>query len=404
VDNPKRAYLHVGLHKTGTTYLQNVLRANRAELLEQGVEYFADKDVPQRIATMDLTKTGRRGYNDPRIPGAWDRLAAGVARRGAPVVLISDEALAGVLPRHVPRAVKSFADREVHVIATVRDIGRVLVSQWQEQIKNDHTWTWDEYVTAVRDPSRAGSAPARPFWWRQDVCGILAKWQTEVPADRIHVVTVPPKGSPSDLLLERLAAVVGFNPDALPNEPKWQNESVGVAGTEVIRRVNERFGKRLTEPEYSRAVPGTLARLLATRPDAGRFALPSEHLDWAMRHAEETIATLKERGYPVMGDLKDLLVVPDTAGRRPDDYTTEELLDASLDCLAAVLEDYATSWWSRNRVKVEEGRRGSGMQVMTRGARIRVRRGLLAAANRSPMVGRVLARALRHTPPSVDRT
>jgi hypothetical protein len=404
VDNPKRAYLHVGLHKTGTTYLQNVLRANRAELLDQGVEYLADKDIPQRIATMDLKKTSRRGYNDPRIPGAWDRLVSGIASRGAPVVLISDEALGGVLARHVPRAVKSFADREVHVIATVRDIGRVLVSQWQEQIKNDHTWTWDEYVNAIRDPSQTGADPARSFWWRQDVCGILAKWQNAVPPDRIHVVTVPPKGSPSDLLLERLASVVGFDPDALPNEPKWQNESVGVAGTEVIRRVNERFDGRLTEPAYSRAVPGTLARLLATRPDAGRFVLPSEHLDWAMRHAEETIATLQERGYPVTGDLKDLQVVPDTAGRRPDDFTTEELLDASLDCLAAVLEDYATTWWSRKRVEVEEHRRGKGGQLMTRGARIRVRRGLLAAANRSPMVGRVLARALRQPPPPVERS
>ena len=29
---PKKVYLHIGLHKTGTTYLQNVFRANRKQL------------------------------------------------------------------------------------------------------------------------------------------------------------------------------------------------------------------------------------------------------------------------------------------------------------------------------------------------------------------------------------
>jgi len=32
---PKTVYLHVGLHKTGTTYLQNVFRANRKQLRDE---------------------------------------------------------------------------------------------------------------------------------------------------------------------------------------------------------------------------------------------------------------------------------------------------------------------------------------------------------------------------------
>jgi len=35
----KTVYLHIGLHKTGTTFLQNVLRANTEALAEQGIIY-----------------------------------------------------------------------------------------------------------------------------------------------------------------------------------------------------------------------------------------------------------------------------------------------------------------------------------------------------------------------------
>src|SRR4051812_10599398 len=111
MSDPMKAYLHIGLHKTGTTYLQNLLRANRDELRAQGVEYLADGEISQRSATKDLKKASRRGYNDPRIPGAWDRLVAGIAAREAPTALISDEGLGGALPKHVARAVDSLSDR-----------------------------------------------------------------------------------------------------------------------------------------------------------------------------------------------------------------------------------------------------------------------------------------------------
>ena len=61
----RRVFLHIGLHKTGTTYLQGVLRANRRRLAELGVFYPGGKGQPTHtFAVYDLF--GRR----PRGTGA----------------------------------------------------------------------------------------------------------------------------------------------------------------------------------------------------------------------------------------------------------------------------------------------------------------------------------------------
>src|SRR3954447_8442049 len=385
-ESQRQVFLHVGLHKTGTTYLQNLLRANRVELRAQGVEYLADPDSSQRSATRDLKGATGRGFDDPRVPGAWDRLVAGIAERAAPSALISDEGLGSAKPRQIHRAVAGFPDREVHVVVTVRDLARVLVSQWQEQVKNDHTWTWAEYVSAVRDPG-ADAAAARGFWSRQDVGAILAAWEREVPPERVHVVTVPPSGAPPFELLRRFSSVVGFDPTSLPNVPRWTNETVGAAGTEVIRRMNVRLGGRLNEPAYSRAVKGKLVRSLAARDDAGRLSLPPEHLSWARDKADEIVATLTERGYSVAGDLGDLRAAEETSGRRPDEYTSDELIEAALDGLAAMVDEYATSWWARKKESIDEQLAASPASAAPREARTwwrRARRGARKAARKVP--------------------
>ena len=75
---------------------------------------------------------------------------------------------------------------------TCRDLGRVLVSAWQEAIKSDLTMTWAEFAAEVQDPAARGRNPARGFWINHDLAAILATWRQVLPAERIHVVTVPP--------------------------------------------------------------------------------------------------------------------------------------------------------------------------------------------------------------------
>ena len=148
------------------------------------------------MAAWDLRGRRSTGSNDQRQVGQWDALCAAVAGSALDTALISAETLSVLTPKQAVQAVAGFPDPEVSVVVTCRDLGRVLVSAWQEAIKNDLTMTWPEFAAAVRDPAARGRNPARGFWINHDLGAILATWREALPAKRIHVVTLPPAGAP----------------------------------------------------------------------------------------------------------------------------------------------------------------------------------------------------------------
>ncbi len=393
---PERVYLHVGLHKTGTTYLQNLLAANRTQLRKQGVDYpGADGEPVQAFAALDLQGRRPRGYNDKRVEGSWDGIVEIIHQRGMPTALISDERLSMSTLKQARKAVESFPGSEVHVIVTARDLGRIAVSAWQEEVKSDETWTWQQFAASIRDPSQVAKAPARGFWLRQDIVKICETWEAPLHADRIHIVTVPASGSSPTELLARFASLVGFDPAALTERASWSNETVGVAATEVLRRVNGRLDGRLNQREHDRAIKNTLVPMLAERTEPVRFALPEEEVAWASAKADEMIADLVQHGYPVAGDLEELRVRFRPGGRRPDDPSETELLEASLDALGLLAEKYAVSWWARRKAVIEADPPKPNIASKARGAVFRGQRRAAEIADRSPLAARAVGAVLK---------
>lgn len=396
MSGPDRVFLHVGLHKTGTTYLQNLFAANQRPLRAAGVDYPGGKGEPaQNFAALDLQGRRPRGYNDKRVEGSWDALVAAVHGRGLPTALLSDERLSMSTLHQARRAVASFPAAEVHVIVTVRDLGRIAVSAWQEDVKSDETWTWRQFITAVKDPSQVAKSPARGFWLRQDVPKICETWEAAVTASRVHVVTVPPAGASPDTLVSRVAGVVGFDPSILDRDAAWTNETVGVAATEVIRRVNDRLGGRLNQREHDKAIKNTLVPLLARRTEPVRFSLPEEDVGWAAARADDMITALRQRGYPVRGDLDELRVSHREGSRRPDDPSDAELVDASLDALALLAELYATSWWVRRKEQIEAAAGPPNLASKARGMVFRGQRQAAQLADRNPVAEKAVAAVLK---------
>lgn len=382
---PATVYLHIGLHKTGTTYLQNLFKANREILRAQKIFFPGGSGEPQQaFGVWDLQGRRPRGVQDTRIGGSWEALVKAVNSSGYPAALISEEHLSVSTLKQAKQAVAAFPDSEVRVLVTARDLGRVAVSAWQEEVKNDQTWTWEQFAAAIREPEEIAKSPARGFWLRQDLPKICELWESAVPVERITVITVPPPGAPPGLLLERFAGVVGFDASSLTEEPTWSNETVGVAATEVIRQVNERLGHRLNQRQHDKVIKRTIVHSLAHRTDPVRFTLPEEELPWITARAEEMSAAVASRGYRVVGDLNDLRPSPQQGGRRPDDATEEELLDASLDALALLAEEYAGLWWQRKRHSVEEGVEEGGLASRARGVVFRSQRRAAQLADRNP--------------------
>ncbi len=280
------------------------------------------------------------------------------------------------------------------MVVTVRDLARTLTSSWQEGVKNRRAWTWPEFVAAVRDPARAGTNPARGFWMRQDLGAILALWSKVVPTERIHVVTVPPAGAPRDLLIQRLGTVIGFDPAALTNEAPWANETIGPAGTELIRRMNPLLA-HLPQRQYDRAVKRIVVRALAGATDPVRFVLPADDLEWATTRGAAMVEEVRRAGYPVVGDLAEL-EPRQAAGRLPDETSADELLDHSVTALAGLAEAYAELWWDTRgpEAEVETDARARGAS-QARAVVFKGRRAAARLADRNAVAGRALGAMLR---------
>jgi hypothetical protein len=332
-----RVFLHVGAPKTGTTFLQNVLWANRGALARQGVLYPGDVPGAHFYAAQDLRGRYFRGHQHPRVSGAWERLAGAARDWSGATVLISHEILATCDPEEAARAVESLRPHEVHVVYSARDLARQIPAMWQESVKNGRVVPYDRYLQTLQsdNPHRVG----RIFWRTQDALDVLARWGTAVPAERIHVVTVPPRGAEGDLLWRRFCALAGLDESALDSSVRTnENVSLGLAEGELLRRINERLQGQLSWPEHETLLKNFLTRRVLTgRPGATRTGIPVADRAWVLDRCKVIADGLRECGYDVVGSLDEL--VPDLTGE-PDtvpDPGAEEVLDSAVDALAVLL-------------------------------------------------------------------
>ncbi len=323
--------LHVGAMKSGTSFLQRTMSANKEALHEQGVLFPGKRWRRQVLGALDILGQTRDGKPVKGSVGAWQKLLDEMAE-WPDTSLISMEFL-GASPRPaIQRVVDSLAPARVEVVLTVRDLGRNVPAMWQEGLKNTDAWTWADYLEAVRagDPNVAGYA--RKFWRHMNYPFIVRKWMEAAGADHVHLVTVPPPGAPRDLLLQRFASVVGFDPTGF--EPATSaNVSVPAASAQVIRAVNERLAVDGFPPQYPQVVKHKLAKQGMAERKGHEQPIGFEVPRWLRQRAQEQVARLEELGVRVVGDLRELDPVSQQ-GLDPAAVRTEQQLDAALAALA----------------------------------------------------------------------
>lgn len=335
-----RVYLHIGAPKTGTTYLQEVLFNNRARLAQHGVLFPGESSSAHYAAVLDLRELEFGGYDDPDAAGAWDSVVAATRSWRGEAVVISHELLAGAHEPAVERALASLAGHEVHVVMTARDLGRQVPAVWQEMVKNNQTVAYSTYLKQLTSKARKGRA-ARIFWRQQDVAGVLAHWSQYVPAERVHLVTVPPPGSSPTLLWERLCTVLGIASEGYDTVVPRTNVSLGLAEAELLRRTNAELAGRLDWPQFAPVAKFWLAEeLLSARADSARARVPDRLRPWFANTSQAMMGEIAAHGYDVVGDLADLEPVYGATGAASTPTPTE-VIDAAAYALAAVLMDRA---------------------------------------------------------------
>ena len=388
-----KVFLHIGEPKTGTTFLQQVMWRNRAELAAQGVVLPGHHPQDHFRASQDLRGITKLA-SDPAgsWTGEWEILAR-QAKQAGQVAVISHELFSAADEEQAGRAVGSLLPAEVHIVATVRDMATLLPAEWQETVKHRNTRDWEDWLGDVID--RESPDPDRRQWWFwrvHDTMAILGLWSRHLPAGHVHVITTPPRGSGSGLLWQRFASLLGIDPGSVDLTRARPNASLGLPEIEFLRRLNQVLPDEVPDWFYMWNVKEAVAHeALAARPRHGHLLLPASRDAWAKGHAEELIAALAGSGYDIIGDLDELRPQPAAGpGASAAGQPAERVLDAAVAAASALVVSQYRKAYPAARPQRGRGQRGlAGRVEATVASSPRLKRTVRELSSRFPPVRRL---------------
>ena len=205
---------------------------------------------------------------------------------------------------------------------------------------------WQEYIKHGFDAPLDGFPPHEDrgdewTWAAVDLLGVLERWGSSLPPERMHLLVLPERSEPRETLVTRFAGLMGVDATGFDFEGANPNSSLGVVEVELLRRIVPRL-EGFTSAPRPRGLDPQLP--LPRRPRAPwRRDLPPHGHAARRAHrarADSTVESVRGAGYDVVGDLDRLRVGRLGEVRHPDDVRRpRELLDAALDTIATMMGD-----------------------------------------------------------------
>ena len=352
----KRVVLHIGAMKSGTSFIQNVLHRNRAVLADHGILFACERWRHQVLAVHELIDHG--GPEQPPFPpdGYWCRMVESI-NQWPGTAIVSMEFLA---PRQRPKIEiikEAFADSDIQVVLTARDLARSLPAMWTESMQNRGVKTWDEFLDAVRNEEE-GEKAGQWFWRNQRISRISERWSEAVGREHFTLVTVPPRGAPPSQLWDRFASVAGIPSDLCDLEVR-SNPGIDAASAMVLRALNERLeSDGFDRRDYERVVKGVLAKQGMVR--RGRESVPLGMDErWVRRRSKDELENLRQLDIRVVGDIDELEAQP-VPGVHTKKVSAEQQLEAALDGLTYVVEHQMRQGAARRSRQAQDGNGEAG--------------------------------------------
>src|SRR3954454_8502611 len=128
MSEPRTVHVHVGLPKTGTSYLQSIFARSEKILAEQGLSLVPREGTTAFQVMLDVREEMTPELDAPEMFGALERLSRDVAEVDTPRALLSQELFSLASTEQAGRLVAALGDAEVHVVITVRDLAAQLPS------------------------------------------------------------------------------------------------------------------------------------------------------------------------------------------------------------------------------------------------------------------------------------
>lgn len=311
-----RVVLHIGTMKSGTSFLQSALMANRKPLRKAGYRFLGKTFGKQTRAVRDvLGKDGRKSGL-----AAWTELAEEARAFKGEAGIVSMEFLSFARRPQIAAFLEPLAGMEVEVLITVRDQFRAIPAQWQTYTRNFGTDDWATYLQRIRsdEPEDRRSRAVETFTRAQDVATMVERWNSQSQVAQTVVVTVPDPTAPREELWERFCAAVGIPTGRMSLEGLHSNPSVGYASCDLLRRMNTHLGD-VRPKEYRNGVrPLTREVLVPLRAEESRPELDRESAAFARALNERIRSTTSSHSLPMIGSL-DELPLPDDLSAYPEE-------------------------------------------------------------------------------------
>jgi len=334
----QRVILHVGAMKSGTTYLQELMFANKRVLAERGVLVPGRTWRDQASAVKDVLGLSVARWGDNS--GSWRSLVEEIAAHDGTAV-VSMEFLGPAPPAVIERIAGQWDD--LTVVISARDINRGMASLWQETVQKGRAWTFADYVAGARESRpRPGRRPedvttaGRTFWRQQNVVRLCRNWS--MSGSPVVLVTVPPPGAPREVLRDRFLSVMGVSANGLVPAPN-SNESIGAVSAQVLRRVNELLDQAgLGWPHGEHLRKAVLARTVMAPRRRSEPAIGLPVAPWVEEHAASMVARLQQLDVQLVGEWSDLIPV-EVPGVDPATVDAAEIADTACAALAGLMAE-----------------------------------------------------------------
>ena len=298
--------VHIGPPKTGTTAIQGALHAARDELERQGVHYAGHS---RHSASAIEAAIGHRIRHQQASPSSWrwrvllrDILGSHAAR-----VVLSSESFAHARPDAIRRVVGQLDPDRVHVVLTLRPIGLILPSHWQQAVARGLTTDYEAWLTAIL--RRGSEGRDHGFWFIHRHDELIARWADAVGPDRVTALVVDPRDHGASLrAFERL---LGLREATLRPVEDLVNRSLTRDEAAALLALNRRYEQAgLDMVVYDRVVTlGAARRLKRRRPDPAepRISTPAWALEEAARIEASVVERIGSMGIRILGDPATLL-------------------------------------------------------------------------------------------------
>ena len=313
--------LHIGAHKTGTTSLQAALFAASKDLEEQGViNLVADGDDtanPAARAVQRLPSSGSTGA--PVAYNVWTTLVDQAKAHPQHLVSISAEAFAVSEPLVIKTIVNDLGIDRLQVVITLRPLGKILPSQWQQDLHgawvNQKFEEWlREILRDVRPMKQIGPLQVpHQFWIRHRHDALLQRWIDAVGSDRITLVVGDDQRKSS--LLEHFEDLLSLREGTLSSVAVERNQSMTLPEMQIMQRYGEllessELGKLIVARSRYHKALRILRKIRSENTSDARLVIPEWSFVRISEIQREMVEHMQASGVSVIGTLNQLNWLP----------------------------------------------------------------------------------------------